>query len=484
MFRSITPKFINKIDAYLLVNHPVVWMSKIHYVLWHGALLWGFSALLGAIMPINLQSKIEYGLWYFLFTVIAVIILCIWVYRYVIFNKEKNYGSKKFSDEYKNFILVFISVTVFLLIPWPFEMIYSSRVANMYTDSEVLSDINKLNEAEPYMASSTNSYYSWQDSTHSVQYFNVRKLNPYASAYYTPYYLNTDSTSHPELLTAYQLAKKYKPTTDINWLKQKIETYISVSKKYNSPVDKTANELAERYVALLSKEKVTMSEFNNFNQYQYDLQVTMDNLCNAKFTTLMIFKSDYLWVIFYFVICISAFLMLFKITYWQQYLIMLVVLMLYPLLTFIFWQLLPYNSFVRSNACYEASHILLIIFSLSTIFVTANNHSYFKPFYNILNQVFYVTLIFSPLLVVAFLHDATNTFHNHDYTNFTNYDYSLPNNRPSYYTYLDTAYYQYWSDEYHRWMKIVKYSGIAAFVIALPFFKELFIKQIALPKKS
>ncbi len=493
MFKAITPGFINKIDSYLLANHPILWMSKIHYVLWHGATLWTLSALLGAIMPINLKNTVEYGLWYFLFTVIGIVIFCFWVYRYMIFNKEKKYGSKKFGDEYKNFALVFIAVSIFLMIPWPFEVIFSQRIAHMYTDKEVIADLNTLNENDPYLANSSNNYYSWYDSTSNVQYFNIRKLSPYGSSYYTPYYLRRDSITYPSLITEYQLIKRYKPTAEITILQQKIERFINVAKKYDCDVSKSSSQIAKRYVELLSKEKIPANEFYSSSNgaYQYELQTIFNNVCEAKFSTLFIFKKDFLWGMFYFIFSLSAFLVLFKITHWQQYLIMLVVLLLYPLLMFIFWQLMPYNSFMRRDGYYMASLLLLILFSGISIIITGKSNAYYKPFYNIFNQVFYVTLVYSPLLAVAFLHDCTEIFHNHDYNNYySDQAYQGHHEAPlkpkdiSYLNFLDTAYYQYWFDEYQRWITILKYAGIVVFVLALPFFKGLFVKQIALPKKS
>lgn len=481
MFKAITPKFINLLDAYLLVNHPVLWMSKIHYALWHGAVLWTLSALLGAVMPINLKGHIDYELWYFLFTVLGIVILCFWIFRYVIFNKEKNYGSRKFSEEYKNFILVFISVSIFLLIPCPFEIVYSQRIANMYSDKEVLEDINTLNERDPYLVNSTNNYYSWYDSTTKIQYFTIRQLNPYGSSYYTPYYLRTDSAKYLQILTEFQLYKKYKPIRDKDVLKKMIGEFKIIALKYDCSVEKSADELADKYLTLLDKSKIPTSEYYGNDSYQYELNSTLNNLCEAKFKTLFIFTRDYLWVMFYFIISITAFLMLFKICYWQQYLIMLVVLFLYPLVMFIFTQLIPYNFYKRGAGVFESSILAFLVFSGITLIVTAQNHHRFRPFYNIFNQAFYVCLVYSLLLVVAFLHDNTNIFHNHDYFDM---EYSTKAHSITEYEYHMISYNnEYWAAEYKRWIQITKYSGIAVFIISLPFFKNLFVKQLALPKK-
>lgn len=481
MFKSITPKFINQLDAYLLKNHPVLWMSKIHYAIWHGALLWIMSAVLGYVIPINLKGNVEYGLWYFLFTVLGLVILCFWVYRFVIFNKEKNYGSKNFSDEYGNFFMVFFAVGIFLLVPWPFEMIYNQRIAAMYSDKEVLQDINTLNERDPYLANSTNYYYTWYDSITKVQYFNMRHLNPIGGNYYTPYYMRSDSLKYPGLLTDFQLYKNYTPITDASVLRRKIEEFIGVAEKYNCHVNESAQTIADKYLSLLARDKIPTSEFYGYS-YHYELNTTFNNLCEAKFKTLFIFTKDYLWVMLYVIMSLVSFLLLFKITSWQQYLIMLVVLLLYPLLMFIFSQLIPYSNYIRGAGFFETSMLALIIFSMISLIITARVNREFKPFYNVINQLFYVTLIYSPLLFVLFLHDNTDVFHSREYlsyskggeeaTNVTQYDWQLTN-----------LHYQYWSEEYARWITLMKYFGIAVFIFTLPLLKNLFVKQISLPRK-
>lgn len=485
MFKAITPKFINQLDSFLLVNHPVLWMSKIHYAIWHGAILWSISAILGYVIPINLKANAEYELWYFLFTVIGIIVLCFWIFQFLIFNKEKNYGSTHFTDEYKSFILVFVAVAIFLLVPAPFEIIYSQRIANMYNDEEVLQDINTVNERDPYLANSTNNYYSWYDSTTKIQYFNVRQLNPYGSSYYTPYFMRSDSAKYPQILTEFQLYKKYKPISDLQILTKKITEFIKVAQKYDCPVEETAEHLANKYIALLARDKIPTSEFYGSGNHQYQLTGTFNNLCEAKFKPLFIFTSAYLWTMFYFIIAITSFLLLFKQTYWQQFLIMLVVLLLYPLIMFIFSQMMRFNDFMKDTGLFEISLLLLIVFSGVTLFITSVNNKRFTPFYNIFNQMFYITLLYSPLLVVVFLHDNTNIFHKFDYLGNTNYyEAAKTPNATNYNSYMYNYDYMYWAAEYERWITIIKYTGIVLFVAALPFFKTLFVKQLALPKKQ
>lgn len=486
MLKLFSPGFIRKIDSQLLIKHPDIWMSKIHYVGWNCLLLFACSALLGLFLPINLTRDIQYELWYFLLSVLSVIVMCFWIYQYAIFNKEKNYGNFHFQDEYRNFILVFISVLLFLLVPVPFELVQNKRIAALYSDSEVIADMNSLNEIDPYMVHSSNNYFTWYDSTNNIQYATIKKLNPNSQTFYTPYFIRSDSAKFPALKTEFQLYRSYHPISSKAELIPMIDRYISIATKYGIETSFTSEEVAQKYLEMLGKEKIPVSEMYGYGQYQYELMTVFSNLAKAKFDKLFIYSSDYRWTIFYFTICITSFLLLFKMTYWKQYLITIVILLLYPLITFILAQLLPFGGFIRSASFYQGALLSLMLFSTATLFVTSGQNKYYTPLLNIFNQISYVTLIFSFLMFVYFLHDATNIFHNHDHETFTNpyYKNEAITAQLDYEGWLQSYYNSYWSDVYKNWMNAMKYTGIFAYIIFLPFFKKLFVKQISLPQRT
>ena len=189
MFKKIAPGFLNRLDTHLLTRYPVIWMSKIHYVLWFGLLLYLVSTMIGFLVPINLTSRTDDGLWYVLLSVFSFVLSWFWGYRYLIFNKEKNFGKLNFTDEYLNFFLVFFSVTIFAWFAAPFVISFNIKTANLYTDSEVIKDINTLNEAEPFIPTSYYSYENTYDTLKKQTYFNVNKISSFNN--YTPYqYLN------------------------------------------------------------------------------------------------------------------------------------------------------------------------------------------------------------------------------------------------------------------------------------------------------
>ncbi|MCE3229504.1 MAG: hypothetical protein K0S32_4055 [Bacteroidetes bacterium] len=494
MFRFISPKFINKFDAWLLKNHPVLWMSRIHYVLWSGAILWGISALLGFVIPIDIRFDVPYELWYFITTLMGLFVLCPWVYHHVIFNKEKRYGRKGPLDEYANFILVSFAVTFFLLTPWPFELVFKSRVANMYTDEEVIEDLNTLNIADPYTLNSNGYFYSWRDTSGTVSYYSLRHVDYNKGDYFTPWMMRYDSLRFPKLLTAYQLNKLYTPSTNKAEVKKKLEDYIRVAFKYGWVCEVTADVMAERWVNRVKQKFVLDTEINFYDSGEYTLDRVFANLTEAKFKTFFLFTDDYFWVMLYCVLAVTMLILLFKKTYWQYFLITLVGIGVYCIIDFILSQLLRHNSYfhIRDEYFFLLGLYLLFIFSAITLVFTIREKRRFRPVFNVFNQVFYLMLMFAPLMTVFILHFSTNVFHNYDYYSHDYYGTSstfFHVNKTEFIrqTYLETynGYIsEYWAGQYRMWIEWSRNGGIMIFILGLPLLKELFIKQLSLPKKS
>jgi len=375
-------------------------------------------------------------------------------------------------------------VAFLLIVPWPFILIHQQRIAMMYTEEEVIHDLNVLNESDPYMAHN-NHYQTWYDSTDNTQYSSLKKLAPYDNDFYTPYFMRGDSLHYPALKTNRMLVKEYHPTTDAGFLKQKINAFLAIAAKYNIEVPETADQVTNNYLRLLAQSKVISSELE-YEYYYSELSTVFYNICRAKFRQPEIFDPESLMILFYFIITITAFLLLFKITYWQQFLITIVVLILYPLLTFILRELFPYSSGIRGDAGYEFILLLLFVFSGATLFITSRNNNYYQPFFNIFNQVFFLSLIYAPMLATIWLRDATEIFHKHDYVDYYYYMPSVKawDYNAAYKAQLSILMNDYWNQEFKRWMNISQCLGVGAFVLLLPFFKELFIKQISLPKRT
>lgn len=489
MFKKIAPGFLNRIDTHLLTKYPVIWMSKIHYVLWFGLLLYLASTIIGFLVPINLTNRADDGLWYVLLSILSFILSWFWGYRYLIFNKEKNFGKLKFSDEYLNFLLVFFSVSVFAWFASPFVISYNTKMANLYTDNEVIKDINTLNELEPFIPTSYYSYENTYDTLKKQTFFNVNKINAYNN--YTPYHFLNDTLKFPLVLSNYQLQLSYKPSADYNVVKAKVAEHIAICKKYGVKSGINENEMAANYVKAQKAGWVNIEEITLGNDYyKEEIRIAFNNLFDAKFGKLFIWDKDFLWGMFYVVFSVSLLLVLFKLTYWKQYLITAIVAALYPLFAFIISQIVFGST--SSETVFQWFIFILFGFSIVSLFITAKNNFEFKPFFNIINILFFVLAIYMPMMIVSFLRRHTNVFEYYNYSFNTGYPSSKSEINMygqkievfDYTYYLDQYLYSYWQDQYDFWFMLCKIVPIILFLICLPFMKKLFVKQLALPRTA
>ncbi|MBA2613299.1 MAG: hypothetical protein H0U95_15125 [Bacteroidetes bacterium] len=488
MFKKIAPGFLNRLDTYLLTNYPVVWISKIHYVLWFGLVLYFLSAAIGWLVPIDLTSKADDGLWYLLLSVLAFILSWFWAYRYLIFNKEKNFGNLRSGEEYKNFFLVFICIAIFAWFGSPFVVSYNTKMARLFTDKELFNDVNTLNEIEPFIPTNYYSYENTYDTTNKRTYFNVNKINVYNN--YTPWRFLNDSITYPQVKSNYRLRLGYQPTADFNAVKAKVERHILICNKYGVYPNFDASEMAANYIKAQKTGWLDIQEMNlGGDYYKEQLRTAFNNLFDAKFGKLFIWDKDFLWGMFYVIFSLSLMLILFKLNSWQQYLITAIVMALYPLLAFIISQIFFSSS--NSEHCFQWFIFLLFLTSIVSLFVTGKQQRSFKPFFNILNQLFYLIIIYMPMMIVYYLRRYTSVFHD-----FYSYNYSsgavqsvvnIDGQQVTVYDYryyLDQYLYSYWQEEYDLWFMLCKYLPIILFLACLPLMKKLFVKQLALPRRT
>lgn len=498
--RKLIPNFLKNLDAYLLLNAPVIWISKLHYVLFFGLLMWLFSALIGFIIPINLFESQDLGLWYFLFTILAIVALCFWIYRNVIFNIEKKFGNRHWTDEYKIFFLSFFSVFIFMSFAFPFSIIYNSRVANTVTDSELITDINILNEGEPFIVTDINHYYSEYDSIKDKNYYYINDCNTFEE--YTPYFIREDSVKL-NLLTYYNQTKRYqKRKNNYAEIGQLIQNYINVVKKYNIEFNYSASQCLKYYQNLVEKSPQTNESFIGLDGInKYDLKEGIENIAEAKFGKLFLWKSEFLLFLFYSTFYISLLIMMFKMVHWKQYIITIITLIILPILLFIISMLIPYSF--RNNSENIFVNLVLLSFFVAIFFAIKGilDTKKFNSFSNICLQLVYLTFPFIPLLTILFLQHTFNVFYDSSF--YTDNSVAIANEIANEIgegigtTVPQNAYY---SSKEYLYLKLVYENGKHLFELAtwisiygtafiyiialVPIFKNLFVKQLALPRKS
>lgn len=478
MLREITPPFIKKLDTFLLENYPVIWMSKIHFVLWHALIVQVLLGLLGTIVPFYPESRIPYQLWYALLTLVGVVMLCIWTYHYMIFNREKSYGIRRWYDEYLNFFLVFLVFLIFLLTPYSFEYALNKRVGALYSDKEIIIDINTLNKLDPYFLDSYQKYKTWTEKSTETEYFNLGSLNSEEGSVFTPYFM-TYSSEYPEVYSHAAIVSEYRPLTNKKELTEKVRTFMNVAKKYQARFDNTAEYYAEHYLRNLEKEAIPTNSFSYGRSETAVAQKVIENVCDAKYFQLFIFDEDYCSIMFYVILSLSSLIYLFKMTYWRQFLLLAVVCAFYPILAFII------SRMVSGRSSDDTFIYLLMLFPCLVIFSVVKsikNKNNFQPFHNIMSQAFFLIWPYLAMMIVGFLKSQTSVFH----PEYMHHVFDGETIDPIVYAenYRINALADHWHHQFDLWFTGALCFGMGSFFLALPFFKELFVKQLALPKKT
>lgn len=435
MISVLAPGFLKRLDAKLLVKHPILWVSKLHFVAYYTLLLWVLTALIAFVIPIDLTNMVGNGLYYTFFTIISIVLLCVWLYRNALFNIESEYGNRKKTDEYKVFFINFLCVFLLFSFAYPFSFVYNIRVANTMTKEELKTEINALNIAEPFFVRSYYDYSEIQipkkDSTISdsvaeqyPQYIYKHDITQYrAWNKYTPYRFVTDSSeaSYGILTTKEQEATFNQLRTNDSKALQAIQTAINIIKKHNQQFDYEATYVLSRYKSMC-KEPIEYNNFNNLNDAQfydnsYQIGTILRNVADAQYDNFFIFLWEFNLAMFYFVFFITLFFMMFKSVKWQYFLLTLVVFIILPILLFIIAMMFSWGANGVFGPIYMTGLLLIYLVALVVSLSFFFQPKKFNGFKNICMQVVYVCTPVAFLYIIFYLDENTNIFWREYYSN-------------------------------------------------------------------
>lgn len=490
ILKKLIPPFLRKLDNYLLLNHPIVWISKIHIVLFYGIITWSLSALSGLLIPINLAQPQDLGLWYFLFTILAIVALCFWIYHNIIFNLEKKFGKRAWVDEYKIFFLNVCCVFIFISFPISFTSIYNTRLANTVSEEELIHDINTMNAAEPFLMRNITNYESIYDTATHYSFFDLRK--PVVLDTYTPWTMKYDSlrfrrlAGYSELYEIFERAKN-----SDQQIRDLINNAMRVEKKYGmDDHDVNVDSLLKRNRYLMGHSPIMSEDFYSHSQSygnNYAMEQIFVHIAEAKYNTLFIWKVEFLNFILFTCLYLSILLMLFKMVPWKQFLLTLIAGIILPILLFIISQLMPFGYSSRSNSYFVLLMLTLtvaIVFTLLDILPSRE----FNPFKNICSQITYLVLPMLPVIILLLIkvYFFDGDYYDHEYSSMAS---ELASNQNNYYNTWPYIYSQlmreYWYKWFDKWIVVTLYGGIVLFIaVFMPLMKQLFVKQLSLPRRS
>jgi len=145
MKRPFSPSFIDKLDEDLLLHRPDTWSTRIHMVIYYGLLFMLLLTGICFIVPFDPGNSGQTGLWTVLLSIVGLIGFIFWLIYLLRFNVFKRYGRLGIGDSIKTFLLFFVCIGIFVILPYIPTYVESVRANNKFGNEEIVNDLNSIN---------------------------------------------------------------------------------------------------------------------------------------------------------------------------------------------------------------------------------------------------------------------------------------------------------------------------------------------------
>lgn len=147
----LVPRFLRQFDEWLLAYAPMLWSSRIHFVLYFTAML---CAVLGAIfLPWSIPPRALVDPQYIIGGTIPFVLafLVIWAWLQGRHRVAQQFGHLRPVDSWQQFGLLTVGVGTIAALPLIVGLGYQWKVARSVSDAELVRDINRLNYAYHFL---------------------------------------------------------------------------------------------------------------------------------------------------------------------------------------------------------------------------------------------------------------------------------------------------------------------------------------------
>jgi hypothetical protein len=186
---------LRKIDNYLLHNLPSLWITRVHYFLTLGLLIFASLFFGNLLLGWNLKDDVPESETSIILLIIPVLIyLVYWFIFQSRYNVSKSGGRMTLGKEYLNYFLYmmvfFMAFFIILAIPLSTEL----KIKNSISKEELKRDIANLNRGNN-IVNSTGQFYQINDNLFEMQ--EVEFFDPFFYDYNDMYFSDLDVEENP-----------------------------------------------------------------------------------------------------------------------------------------------------------------------------------------------------------------------------------------------------------------------------------------------
>lgn len=247
----MTPTFLQKIDKQLLLNHPTIWATRIHHLLFWGGLYACGMYLLATFYPTSTQNIPDINAIFPISLLCGFLVFLYWAYQVSLYRPQEQFGvlPKAYSIKelgiYMMGILLLASTSVVSI------KILSDKNASVISNSQLVSDINALNLGRYYI----------KDACSIGEYGHTIR----------------NSLLFKDLLTYDKIHRDFEYLLSKEAELKRISDYINVFNRYSrNPIVESSEEILANYH---SSENIIGSKFYKNNK---NLAKTIDLIVAAK----------------------------------------------------------------------------------------------------------------------------------------------------------------------------------------------------------
>jgi hypothetical protein len=154
--RRLIPRWLFRLDEFLLVNYPLLWASRLHFLLYFEVILLVFNILISSFFPVS-YIYIPNPTWIFVYGIIInLLVLIAWIYNQTLLDifyfhgKISRYVSLKIAALFFGVVLV---VGISIVIPF---VHLNNRIVRVFVDQNLpTSDLDFRHIADRYSGPTT-----------------------------------------------------------------------------------------------------------------------------------------------------------------------------------------------------------------------------------------------------------------------------------------------------------------------------------------
>jgi hypothetical protein len=319
---NLIPPFLKKLDRYLMVNHPNIWVTNLHFVVFYTVILDLILFGLASIGSYSVSGKSpDAELAAGLMILPAVIIFIFWFIKQARYNVDKNYGRSHVGHDLLNFMAYMLCCICFASVVIVVPITIEAKYSNVISPEELHQDADVLNLAYCFFED-YNHYNSYGVERVNGKIKVQRDLYLHLYDYDSDYYGNDYLQPHEGLEREEYISEEQAI--------QEISNFIHVYERYGgSPMGVTPQEVL---AMALDEQAWDLNHMHNYSYYdepQYKLE-RISRLQQGQGFSLG--NDEMLKALFGLFGFLSLMVWMFKQVHWQNYLALVIAGAALPLL--------------------------------------------------------------------------------------------------------------------------------------------------------